>query len=157
MNKAKSNGYKIVKFGELLLFRLDNFSFNPLRGERKTYGSSCSAFVRFSRELLGPGEEQAFHHRLCGARTVAGSGRLSTESQVSIGSHRIEKVHKPPVVEVEDGTQAAGSKLSRLSDWPVSLVTGVYTCNFQATYNKTEKKRRHSLSRIKTGHGNKNM
>lgn len=38
MNKAKSNGYEIVKFGEFLLLRLDNFSFNPLQGEMKTDG-----------------------------------------------------------------------------------------------------------------------
>lgn len=103
----------------------------------------------------GQGRSRRSTQDLAGTRTVAGSGRLSTESQVSTGSHRIENVHKPPVL--EDVTEAPGSKLSRLSDWPVSLVTEIYTCNFQATRNKKEKKRRHSLSRIKTGHGNKNM
>lgn len=38
MNKAKSNGYETVKFGEFLRLRLDNFGFNPLQGEMKTYG-----------------------------------------------------------------------------------------------------------------------
>lgn len=62
MNKAKSNGYETVKFGEFLRLRLDNFGFNPLQGEMKTYGQLlCSGFVRFSRELLGPGQEQAVH------------------------------------------------------------------------------------------------
>lgn len=52
----------------------------------------------------GQGRGRRSTQDLAGARTVAGSGRLSTESQVSTGSHRIENVHKPPVL--EDVTQA---------------------------------------------------
>lgn len=154
MNKAKSNGDEIVKFGEFLLLRLDNFSFNPLQGEMENFRASpvVRLFV-LAESCWGQGRGRRSTQDLAGARTVAGSGRLSTESQVSTGSHRIENVHKPPVLEEDTG---AGSKLSRLSGWPGSLVTEIYTCNFQATCNKKEKKRRHSLSRIKTGHGNKN-